>query len=111
MRMTVSGSLRASPIVLTLLLSAHPLVVQASSTRYVLSPEGRAAPAEQPPTLAETARIAGNFRISFGADLPKVSDVDRKAERPIRKSLVVADQARNLYRNGDSEGALALLTE
>jgi len=40
--------------------------------------------------------------------VPKTPDVDRKAERPIRDRPPLADEARNLYRSGDNDAALAL---
>ena len=110
MRKIVVGALRARPIVLALLVSALPLAADASApgSAAAVAPSGSAA---APSSLGEMDRVVGAFRIGFGSEVPKTPDVDRKAERPIRDRPPLADEARNLYRSGDNDAALALLSE
>src|SRR5690349_3555892 len=109
---TKDDLIRSGAVIVVAVLATHGAPpANATSTRFEVLDNGRFVAAHSPPGLAESARIVGTISLA-PEPLTKRS---RTAEQPLKPLDAAApgivEEARTLYRNGDKEAALKVLSE
>src|SRR5438552_11943734 len=117
MRVNINEFLRSSAIVPTVLLAVIVTPTQATVSRFERLESGRFVRTHSPPTLVESTKLIGEFTSGLLPQAVPSESVERKREATERTaqhgqpSTGILDEGRELYREGDYELALDVLSE